>query len=84
MTGSVTISLQDYEELKSGNTSSIELKKQVIKAAKEIEVFLSFLCTRDSIMDYVTEFNSYSKSCKIHLIDGKAKIELNNLEDEEI
>jgi len=84
MTGSVTISLQDYEELKSGNTSTIELKKQVIKAAKEIEVFLSFLCTRESIGDYITEFNSYSKTCKIHLIDGKAKIELNTLEDEEI
>jgi len=84
MIGNVTISLEAYEELKDGSKSSIELKSKVIKAAKEIEVFLSFLCTRESISEYITEFNSYSKKCKIHLIDGKAKIELNELQDEEV
>jgi hypothetical protein len=83
MTGSVTISLEDYEELKSKNSNSIELKNKVLKASKEIEIFLSFLCTRENIDDHIKEFNSYSKTCKIHILDGKAKIELNQINEDE-
>ena len=83
MTGTVTISINDYEELKSLNNTSVDLKNKVLKASKEIEVFLSFLCTRENIDEYVKEFNSYSKTCKIHIVDGRAKIELSELKDNE-
>jgi len=46
-------------------------------AAKEIEVFLSFLCTREHIQTYVDEFNTQSLRSTIKIVDGKAKVQIN-------
>ena len=84
MNGTVTLSLEDYELLKDNSKSGIEIKLGILKAAKELEVFLTFLTTRTDIGEYLEEFNSYSKTCKVRMIDGRAKIELLNVtEDEE-
>jgi hypothetical protein len=76
MTGTVTISLEDFENLQNSSKNAKELQNKLKLASKEIEVFLSFLCTRENIQVYVDEFNSQSKT-KIKLIDGRAKIQLN-------
>jgi hypothetical protein len=74
MNGTVTISLSDYELLKNQSSAGKQTASDVVKAAKEIEVFLTFLVTRENIEEHVNEFNSYSKTCKIEIIGGRAKI----------
>lgn len=83
MDGSVTISLKDYDELRNQETFVKDTKQALLKSAKELEVFLSFLCTRESITEYIDEFNNHAKTCKIRLIDGRAKIELLNAKQDE-
>lgn len=78
MVGTVTISLADFELLKKQAESGSKISENIVKAAKELEVFLSFLVTRENIDDHVEEFNSYSKRCKIRIIEGRAKIQIND------
>jgi hypothetical protein len=87
MTGTVTMTIDDYELLKLNATSGKIERTGILKAAKELEVFLTFLITRENIDEHLEEFNSYSTSCKVRIVDGRAKIELLNndkpIEDEE-
>jgi hypothetical protein len=87
MTGTVTMTIDDYELLKLNATSGKIERTGILKAAKELEVFLTFLITRENIDEHLEEFNSYSTSCKVRIIDGRARIELLNndkpIEDEE-
>ena len=77
--GSVTISLDDYHALTDSNTKSLELKDKLSLAVKELQVFLSFLCTREDLEKYVEEFNRQSKTSKININGGIAKIELKDV-----
>lgn len=81
MTGTVTITIDDYELLKASSQSGKIEKEGILKAAKELEVFLTFLITRENITEHIDEFNSYSKTCKITLVDGRAKIQLTGIKD---
>lgn len=83
MDGTVTISLKDYDELRNQELFVKDTKQALVKSAKELEVFLSFLCTRENISEYIEEFNNHAKTCRIRLIDGRAKIELLNLNSNE-
>tara|TARA_R100001594_G_C3967290_1_gene246925 strand:+ start:254 stop:499 length:246 start_codon:yes stop_codon:yes gene_type:complete len=76
--GSVTISIEDYHALIDASTKSMELKENTELAAKELQVFLSFLCTRENLEKYIEEFNRQSKTSKITITGGIAKIELND------
>ena len=58
MDGTVTIPLKDFDELRNSSEAAMEMKQKLSMAAKEIEVFLSFLCTREHIKGYVDEFNN--------------------------
>ena len=73
--GTVNISLEDYHVLLESTSKSIELKENLQLAVKELQVFLSFLCTREDIEKYVEEFNRQSKTSKININGGIAKIE---------
>jgi len=73
--GSVSISLEDYHALIDASSKSLELKENLQLAMKELQVFLSFLCTREDIEKYVEEFNRQSKTTKININGGIAKIE---------
>ena len=76
--GTVNISLEDYHKLVDSNADSLELKGNLDTAIKELQVFLSFLCTRENLENYVEEFNRQSKTSKININGGIAKIELKN------
>jgi hypothetical protein len=76
MVGTVTISLADFESLRKQADSGSKVTEDIVKAAKELEVFLSFLITRENIDEHVEEFNSYSKRCKIKIVEGRAKIQI--------
>ena len=75
--GTVTIPLKDFDELRNSTKESQELKQKLSRAAKEIDVFLSFLCTRENIQIYVDEFNNQSSRSTIKIIDGRAKVQIN-------
>ena len=81
MNGSVTISLEDFKILENAQENATTTKERTLQAAKELEVFLSFLCTRESITPYIEEFNKQARSCTILLEDGRAKIKLHGETD---
>ena len=77
--GTVNISLDDYHKLVDSSTKSSELKDNLQRAIKELQVFLSYLCTREDIEKHVKEFNRQSKTAKININGGIAKIETKNV-----
>lgn len=77
MDGTVTIPLKDFDELRNSTEETQQLRQKLSRAAKEIEVFLSFLCTRENIQVYVDEFNNQSSRATILIVDGKAKVQIN-------
>lgn len=76
MNGSVTISLNDFEALKNKAEEVKTLETKLKTASKELEVFLSYLITRENIEDHLSEFNRQSVTSRILLVDGRAKIQL--------
>ena len=74
--GTVNISLEDYHKLVDSSEESLKLKGNLERAIKELQVFLSFLCTREDVEKYVEEFNRQSKTSVININGGIAKIEL--------
>ena len=73
--GSVTISIDDFQALVKSKEDAMALESNVKLLAKELQVFLSFLCTRAEIDKYVEEFNLQSATSKITFVNGRAKIE---------
>jgi hypothetical protein len=78
MEGSVTVSLKSFDELRSAKEATDEKDKMLQRAARELEVFLSFLVTRENIQEYLDEFNRQSSTCRINLDEGRAKIVFRN------
>jgi|TARA_R110002072_G_scaffold56499_3_gene146310 hypothetical protein len=76
--GSVSISLEDYHSLIDHAISFKTKEENLTQAAKELQVFLSFLCTRENIEKYVEEFNKQSSTSRILIEGSYAKIELKN------
>tara|TARA_R100001463_G_scaffold123000_1_gene179621 strand:- start:63 stop:317 length:255 start_codon:yes stop_codon:yes gene_type:complete len=79
--GSVSISLEDYHTFLEQAIHFKEKEEMLLQAAKEMQVFLSFLCTRENIEKYVDEFNKQSKTSRILIEGSYAKIELKNKKD---
>ena len=78
MKGTVTISLEDYEYLKAAEDKAKQLIDSNKTASKELQVFLTFLCTREAIEPFVEEFNRQSTTSKIVIENSRARIELKN------
>ena len=74
--GSVTISIDDFQELLKSSERVQETRDNFRLALKELQVFLSFLTTRADIEKYVDEFNRQSKTSKIVFEGTVAKIEM--------
>ena len=74
--GTVTISTEDYHKFLDSESKSAEARRDLELAIKELQVFLSFLCTREDIEKYIKEFNRQSKTSEININGGIAKIEL--------
>lgn len=84
--GTVTINLEDYLDLVEHSQKTQELRESTSLAAKEMSVFLSFLCTRADISEYIDEFNRQSKTASILIEDNRATIQFkddkNKIHDE--
>ena len=76
MEGTVTISLKDFEDLKSKKEQALEIERKFKEVASELEVFLSWLCTRYEVEEHVSKYNMQSTKARILINDGKAKIEI--------
>lgn len=74
MKGTVTISIEDFDSLRKAEEDALQRNEGLNRAAKELEVFLSFMCTREHIQEYVDEFNRQSQKASIQIDDGRAKI----------
>ena len=75
--GSVTISIEDYHALLDSNIHAKELNEATRLAAKELQVFLSYLCDQADISKYIDEFNRQSKTSTIVIQSGRAQIKFN-------
>ena len=80
--GSVTISIEDFQEFCKSAERSQEIKDNFRLAVKELQVFLSFLATRENIEKYIKEFNRQSQTSQIVFEGTQAKIEIKD--DKEI
>ena len=74
----MTLSLKSFDELRNAKEETDRKDEMLRRAAKELEVFLSFLVTRENIQEYMDEFNRQSSTCRINLDDGRAKIVFRN------
>ena len=74
MKGTVTISIEDFDSLRKAEEDALQRNEGLNRAAKELEVFLSFMCTREHIQEYVDEFNRQSRKASIQIDEGRAKI----------
>ena len=78
MTGTVTIPLKEFDKLRESSTIAGKQQERVLQATKELEVFLSFVCTRQKIEPLVEEFNRQSRNSTISIENGRAKIIFND------
>ena len=62
MDGTVTITLKDFQELVDANKNASGVQKKTRLAAKELEVFLSFLCRPSSTITKKSIIHSQNKS----------------------
>ena len=74
MKGTVTISIEDFDSLRKAEEDALQRNEGLNRAAKELEVFLSFMCTSEHILEYVDEFNRQSRKASIQIDEGRAKI----------
>tara|TARA_R110002050_G_scaffold238954_2_gene375093 strand:- start:1979 stop:2224 length:246 start_codon:yes stop_codon:yes gene_type:complete len=75
--GSVTISIEDFQALLDAKVTAEEVKDSTKLAAKELQVFLSYLCDKEDISKYIEEFNRQSKTSTIVITSGRAQIKFN-------
>ena len=76
--GTVTISLDDYDAMKSEYSDAITMEERLKRTSKELGVFLSFICSRTNMDKLVQEFNLQSVTSKIVFEGDKAIIEFRN------
>ena len=74
MNGTVTISLEDFTSLLEASKEASSAQEKTKLATKELQVFLSFLCSKEDISVYIEEFNKQSKTSEIIINSGRAQI----------
>jgi len=76
MNGTVTISLKDYEDLVEAKKAADGILHASKLSTKELQVFLSYICSRADLQPLVDEFNRQSGTSKIVVDSGRARIML--------
>ena len=74
--GSVPITLEDYHTFIDTALQNAEARDKLIKTAKELGVFLSYLASRENIKMHIESFNVQSTTSKIEFEGNKAIISL--------
>jgi len=76
--GSVTISIEDYHAFIDSNIIFKDKLENLTVAAKELQVFLSFICNQTDIEHHIDSFNKQSNTSSIEFINGRAQIKFKN------
>jgi len=76
--GSVSISIEDFQKLLKSEENLNTIQENFTIAKKELQVFLSFIASKENIEKHIEEFNRQSQTSRILLDDGKVKIKMNN------
>ena len=76
--GTVNISIEDFQALIDAKLNADEKIEKTNLAAKELQVFLSYLCSRVDIEPFIKQFNNQSRTSTITTEGGKARIEFKN------
>jgi len=76
--GQVTISIEDFQALLDTAGVNIELRDNLKASARELEVFLSFVCGRVDMDKHIDEFNKQANHSTISITNGRAKINIKN------
>jgi len=70
----VNISLEDYHAF-IDQAIDIKHKEEKLRlAAKELQVFLSFICDQMDMEKHIESFNKQSSTSSIEIINGRAQI----------
>ena len=72
--GTVTITLEDYHSFIDASLVLKEKTENLTLAAKELQVFLSFLCNQIDIEQHIESFNKQSSTSSIEFTNGRAQI----------
>tara|TARA_R110000823_G_scaffold271307_3_gene390730 strand:- start:2573 stop:2833 length:261 start_codon:yes stop_codon:yes gene_type:complete len=72
--GTVSITLDDYHAILEKSAKIHDLEEKTKLAAKELQVFLTFICDKADISEYIEEFNKQSKTSEIIFSGGRAQI----------
>tara|TARA_R100000152_G_C6537463_1_gene16890 strand:- start:215 stop:469 length:255 start_codon:yes stop_codon:yes gene_type:complete len=73
--GTVSISIEDFQALLDAKLTADERIEKTNLAAKELQVFLSYLCSRVDIEPFIEQFNNQSRTSTITTEGGRARIE---------
>ena len=76
--GTVSITLEDFQSMVDAKLQAEDRIEKTNLASKELQVFLSFLCTRIDIKPFVDQFNEQSRTSNIIIEGGRAKIKNKN------
>ena len=76
--GTVSITLEDYHALIDASMNAKDIQESTKLAAKELQVFLSYICDKEDISKYIEEFNRQSKTSEIVVKNGRAQIKFKN------
>lgn len=79
MNGTVTIPLKEFDELREAGTKAKAAQALINEVAKELEVFLSFMITRENLTEYIDEFNRQSTGSQIVISNGRVKVQLHGI-----
>ena len=74
MKGTVSITIEDFQALLDVKERADNIVERTKRASKELQVFLSYICLRDEIKDYIDEFNRQSTTAEITIENGRAII----------
>ena len=79
MNGTVTIPLKEFDELREAGTKAKAAQALINEVAKELEVFLSFMITRENLTEYIDEFNRQSTGSQNVISNGRVKVQLHGI-----
>ncbi len=74
--GKVEIPLQDYLDLVDSDEMARKKQLRLVEISAQLEKFLSFIAMEEKVRKAITEFNSQSSVCQIHIVDNRVKIEM--------
>jgi len=72
MTGSVTISLEDFKKLEGNSTGGIKMKEDAVELRKEVDRVLTYINQFTDMAAVASKYNAFENSNGEILIEGSS------------